>query len=371
MVLTKNTRKTNKNKKVKTRTLKKKAVKKKEHKSKNSKSKNSKSKNSKKNKRGGDVSDTLPENINKGDLIGKGTWGEVYEATWEEDGNEKTGVIKFSKSINKLRYRMNLHEVEILKYLTEKQNKILCPTNISIYGYKKYDNKKELEILMEYFKGVELKEIAGMFDFSVDDEIQKWNAVKNSLLDAVNCLHNLNVTHRDIKLENIMIKPETLDIKLIDFGFACHKKTENLSETWGCTNLAGTPWYLSPELFMYKVNNLNRKNGLKIPYKQFEEITWEMLLASDIWALGMTLYALVYGKKLFEIYFENKNIKATSEDIQRSLIKIGRGTKNIEDFITHPRSEIDCVILYPIIMPLLELDISKRIENFNRLVEAL
>ena len=89
----------------------------------------------------------------------------MYEATWEEDGNEKTGVIKFSKSINKLRYRMNLHEVEILKYLTEKQNKILCPTNISIYGYKKYDNKKELEILMEYFKGVELKEIAGMFDF--------------------------------------------------------------------------------------------------------------------------------------------------------------------------------------------------------------
>ena len=96
-----------------------------------------------------------------------------------------------------------------------------------------------------------------------------------------------------------------------------------------------------------------------------------MLLASDIWALGMTLYALAYGKKLFEIYFESKNIKATGEDIQRSLIKIGRGTKNIEDFIIHPRSEIDCIILYPIIMPLLELDISKRIENFNRLVEAL
>lgn len=354
MVLTKI--KKNKSKKHKKRTLKKKPVKR---------------KSSKKVKKGGVVSDTLPENINKGELIGKGTWGEVYKATWEEDGNEKTGVIKFSKSPNKLRYKMNLHEVEILKYLTEKQNKILCPTNISIYGYKSYDDKKELEILMEYFMGVELKAIAGMFDFSKEDELQKWNAVKNSLLDAVKCLHNLNVTHRDIKPENIMIKPDTLDVKLIDFGLACYKKSENLSENWGCTNLAGTPWYLSPELYMYKVNNLNRKNGLKIPYKQFEEITWEMLLASDIWALGMTLYALAYGKKLFEIYFESKNIKATGEDIQRSLIKIGRGTKNIEDFIIHPRSEIDCIILYPIIMPLLELDISKRIENFNRLVEAL
>lgn len=355
MVLTKI--KKNKSKKHKKRTLKKKYQKSK--------------KNTKKSKKGGDVSDSLPENIMKGELIGKGSWGEVYKAIWEEDGNEKIGVIKFSKSPNRMRYKMNLHEVEILKYLTEKQNKVLCPTNISIYGYKSYDDKKELEILMEYFMGVELKELAGMFDFSNDDEIQKWNTIKNNLLKAVNCLHNLNVTHRDIKLENIMIKPDTLDVKMIDFGLACYKKSENLSENWGCTNLAGTPWYLSPELYMFKVNNLNRKNGYKIPYKQFEKITWEMLLASDIWALGMTLYALAYGKKLLQAYFESKNIKATGEDIQRALITIGRGREKITDFISHSRSEIDCVILYPIILPLLELDISKRIENFNRLIQAL
>ena len=168
-----------------------------------------------------------------------------------------------------------------------------------------------------------------------------------------------------------MINPETLDVKMIDFGIACHKKTENLLENWNCNNLVGTPWYFSPELFMYKVNILNRKNGLKIPYKEFEKITWEMLLACDIWALGMTLYALAYGGKLFEIYFKNIGIRASGEEVQRSLIRIGRGTKNIEDFISHPRSEIDCTILHPIILPLLEVDISKRIDNFNRLVETL
>lgn len=40
------------------------------------------------------------------------------------------------------------------------------------------------------------------------------------LCSALSYLHSLHIMHRDIKPENIMIDPTTLNIKLIDFGFA-------------------------------------------------------------------------------------------------------------------------------------------------------
>ena len=145
----------------------------------------------KKMKKGGAVLDSLPDDIQKGKLLGKGAWGKVYIAKWKEGGEEKVGVVKVSKSPSESHYKINLHEVEILKYLTERENRITCPSNISIYGYKRYHDKRELEILMEYFSGVELFELQGRLNFSEEKGILAWNIIKNQLVNAVNCLHNL------------------------------------------------------------------------------------------------------------------------------------------------------------------------------------
>lgn len=40
------------------------------------------------------------------------------------------------------------------------------------------------------------------------------------LLDAVRYLHANHIVHRDIKPENVLIDPRTLQVKLVDFGFA-------------------------------------------------------------------------------------------------------------------------------------------------------
>lgn len=50
--------------------------------------------------------------------------------------------------------------------------------------------------------------------------------------------------HRDIKPENILINPETLKIKLIDFGFA---KSYNSEKN---TNYMVTRWYRPLEIVL-------------------------------------------------------------------------------------------------------------------------
>ena len=57
--------------------------------------------------------------------------------------------------------------------------------------------------------------------------------------------------HRDIKPENLLIKAETLELKVCDFGFAwfINNKEENAG-TSQLTDYVATRWYRSPELLL-------------------------------------------------------------------------------------------------------------------------
>ncbi|KAI5102116.1 serine/threonine-protein kinase pim-1-like isoform X3, partial [Silurus meridionalis] len=76
------------------------------------------------------------------------------------------------------------------------------------------------------------------------------------------------VLHRDIKPENILINPETLVVKLIDFGCGDLLKNELY------TSYSGTPGYWPPEWVLYK---------------QYYGIP------ATVWSLGLLLCFLVCG----------------------------------------------------------------------------
>lgn len=86
-------------------------------------------------------------------------------------------------------------------------------------------------------------------------------------------MHTRQITHRDIKLENILVCGDG-DVKLIDFGFAtlypnsCKKKI-----------YCGTPSYMAPEIV--------RKQNYRGP-------------PVDIWALGVVIYNLATGRFPFK-----------------------------------------------------------------------
>ena len=88
------------------------------------------------------------------------------------------------------------------------------------------------------------------------------------IIDSLEHCSTRNVFHRDVKLENILVVPTTLQITLIDFGCGSFYKDTSF------TDFAGTPQYYPPEWF------LNRKyNG----YRQ------------TIWSCGVLLYSLITG----------------------------------------------------------------------------
>ena len=75
-----------------------------------------------------------------------------------------------------------------------------------------------------------------------------------------------NVTHRDLKLENILVNAN-MDIKLTDFGFATYS-ADQLSA------YGGTASYMAPEVHERKKYDGN---------------------ASDVFSLGVILFLLVIG----------------------------------------------------------------------------
>jgi serine/threonine protein kinase len=82
------------------------------------------------------------------------------------------------------------------------------------------------------------------------------------------------VTHRDVKLENILLDETKTVVKMIDFGFSTCIPHERKVKIF-----CGTPSYMAPEIVS------------KIEYSG---------PPADIWALGVLLFALLCGKFPFK-----------------------------------------------------------------------
>ena len=102
----------------------------------------------------------------------------------------------------------------------------------------------------------------------------------SQLLDGLEAIHNLNMCHRDIKLNNIFLGENDYSLKYVDFGMA----TENQAIL---QDYIGTQYYVSPEILLQK------------PYYG---------KSGDIFSLGIVLFALVTGRLPFQMALPNDNL---------------------------------------------------------------
>jgi serine/threonine protein kinase len=130
-------------------------------------------------------------------------------------------------------------------------------------------------LIMEDVGGISLRQFARGQSLTVE----QFFPIALQVTDILQQLHQQRVIHKDIKPANILIQPETLDIKLIDFSIASLLPRET-QEIQNPNGLEGTLAYLSPE----QTGRMNRG----IDYR------------SDFYSLGVTFFELLTGQLPFQ-----------------------------------------------------------------------
>ncbi len=161
--------------------------------------------------------------------------------------------------------------------LIEKQFKGIKKT-FSVKGKGKIIEKEIIYIPMEYISNDDLTNNLKLSKNGFNEEISLF--LFKQIIEAINNLHNKNLCHRDIKLDNILLD-KNYNIKIIDFEY-CEKIKDENNEKIKMNQKVGTESYMAPE--MHYLNNGNFYYGDKI----------------DIFSSGIVLIALLTGKLFFE-----------------------------------------------------------------------
>lgn len=148
---------------------------------------------------------------------------------------------------------------------------IIKPLTIEIY-------RNSYALVMEDFGGISLPHY---FQIAINENprykylpLKEFLEIAIRLTEALHYLYQNRVIHKDIKPANILINPDTKQVKLIDFSIASLLPRKN-QEIQNANDLEGTLAYISPE----QTGRMNRG----IDYR------------SDFYSLGVTFYKLLTG----------------------------------------------------------------------------
>ncbi|WP_198648556.1 AAA family ATPase [Cyanothece sp. BG0011] len=140
------------------------------------------------------------------------------------------------------------------------------PRIIKSYGIDKYQNT--LVIVLEDFGGIALDSLLKENTLTLDCFLK----IAIKIVEGLEVVHHYNIIHKDINPTNIIIHPQTQEIKLIDFGISTQLALETTQE-FNPNLIEGTLAYMSPE----QTGRMNRK----IDYH------------TDFYSLGVTFYEML------------------------------------------------------------------------------
>lgn len=192
--------------------------------------------------------------------IGSGAYGHVFKCS-----NIKTNNYYAVKIISNIEnYNNIIQEINILKTLHD------IKYNYSLIDY--YSDNSYHYIITNYIPGISLYTyIKRLKKIDESKSIFIIKQLSNQLL----LLKNNNIIHNDIKLDNIIIDINNLNVTLIDFGSS---NMIDKKENYRTTLVYSPPEFLNDNILSYQ---------------------------NDIWALGCLFYILLSGEHPFDNNYSN------------------------------------------------------------------
>ncbi|XP_062928490.1 serine/threonine-protein kinase 33-like isoform X2 [Mobula hypostoma] len=219
--------------------------------------------------------------------LGKGSFGIVIQATHIPTDSKRAIKILNKEKAGSYAVKMLEREIAILKMVNHEH---------IIKLEEVYETTKKVYLVIEFCKLGELKGILAEKGHLNESETKH---IISSLASAIFYLHKNDIIHRDLKLENILVKSNDnadeenlkLNIKVTDFGLSVLKDGAGV----GCESMlqdtCGTPLYMAPEI----INNYD--------YSQ----------QCDLWSIGIIMYTLLCGQAPFTA--------TTSEELYQEIKK--------------------------------------------------
>ena len=128
-------------------------------------------------------------------------------------------------------------------------------------------DKSRMYMVMEYVDGRSLRSLLEAGALPREQAL----FIARQLVEALVYLHGQGIVHRDVKPENLLVRPDGR-IKLLDFGIALDRSARRL--TWSkLSGTIGTPDYMAPE---------------QITGRRGDE-------RSDLYAAGVVIYEMLTG----------------------------------------------------------------------------
>lgn len=192
-------------------------------------------------------------------LLGEGGMGRVYKGTDTYTGNVVAVKEILPEFAADLEYRFRTeHEVELLQQLDN-------PSVVKVFDRFPYEGN--FYIVMEFVEGL-----------NVEQYIQAYGAIPEvracrfmmKILETMQYVHERRIVHRDMKPNNIMLRPDD-SVCILDFGIAKDMNASNVHTMVG--SIIGSDGYMSPE----------QADGFSIDHR------------ADIYALGCVLYYMLTG----------------------------------------------------------------------------
>lgn len=265
-----------------------------------------------KNNRGGIVpsSTAVMDMYMVGKVVGVGSYGKV-RAAWHRLTGSKVAIKTYDKSKLKdpAHWKRVHSEIKIMEQVSHPRIARM---------YEAVETPKRMHLIMECLDGGNLCSYVKAKKRLSEEESRR---IFFQILQAIEHLHMQGVSHRDVKLENVLFA-DSKDVKLIDFGFSTICQAGKRLKVF-----CGTPSYMAPEIV-----RRTEYEGRPV----------------DIWSMGILLYALLCGCFPFRA--------KSYPDLYR---KIARGTFSIPEELSMPVRDL--------LRQLLTVDVDQRITAYAAL----